>query len=639
MISMKYIEKSVESIKLAYMSHTPIVWIVTPTIETANYIALSFANEHFGGIRINQNIGKGDFVYKSLSTWGANSASNHKNPCIYFDWIGEFSGEEEKLKDIFAEFLGLHLSLEIEKAARPIIDENRQNIYLQSMIIIASPTTPDMGWLNRYIDVIYVGSMLDNEIKDILVSFFSSNNVEVKKSFIEQLVVNFRGVSIREIYEILTKCLVSEYFDYDSLENHNKILNEIRFLKRQMLNGFNGLKWIPVDSESTPASGLGAITTWLNDRKEIFTDPEKKQREGFDVPKGILVTGIPGTGKSLMAKETARILRLPLIAMDLGDIQEGIVGKSEERMASALRMVDAMAPCVLWIDEIEKAFSGANSGQSDGGVMRRMFGKFLTWMQEKQSFCFVFATSNDISQLPPELFRSERFDEKFYNFMPTADECAEIFIANISYHDRMLSKENDKDLLMFDGALKQKQFWLDFLNNKNRNPNDDSHFFSEVTLQQNGLWEKGCKPQKKLFTGADISAFVKLLKFKILQNRSKKDSLNYGHAGPITKKEVDDVIYELLLDFMPYGQTNLNDVALCFLALSKNRFKPSSISKPQIIDFNDFNEETEMMKYNPEHLKGEDNNYNRCLYMCVVGAINNIAQKKRHSHVHKLNSK
>ena len=109
--------------------------------------------------------------------------------------------------------------------------------------------------------------------------------------------------------------------------------------------------------------------------------------------------------------ETAKILNLPLIAMDLGDLQEGLVGKSEEHMAAALRMVDAMAPCVLWIDEIEKAFSGVSSGRSDGGVMRRMFGKFLTWMQEKTSFCFVFATSNDISQLPPELFRSERFDE------------------------------------------------------------------------------------------------------------------------------------------------------------------------------------------------------------------------------------
>ena len=139
------------------------------------------------------------------------------------------------------------------------------------------------------------------------------------------------------------------------------------------------------------------------------------------------------------------MLGLPLISLDMGELQKGIVGASEQHMVEALRMVEAMAPCVLWIDEIEKAFSGSSHDNSDGGVMRRMFGKFLTWMQEKSAPCFVFATSNDTSKLPPELFRSERFDDKFYSFMPTVDECASIFSSIIKEENKKYAKNNPDD--------------------------------------------------------------------------------------------------------------------------------------------------------------------------------------------------
>jgi len=612
---MKYIDKSVESIKLSYLSHTPIVWLVTPTIETANNIVVSFADEHFGGIRSNKNIGKGEFVFKSLSAWGASSASNHKSPCIYFEWIGEPEEESEKLESILEQFLGLHLSLEIEKEARLIIDENRQSVFRQSMIMIASPVSPNFGWINRYMNIIYASSILDEEIEDIIHTFMDTHKVQVPNSFVEQLIVNLRGVSEREIHEVLSRCLISEFFDSNDFVSRNKILQEIRTLKRQMLDGFNGLKWIPVEKNSIPASGLAAITKWLSERKEIFSDPEKKQKEGFDVPKGVLVTGIPGTGKSLMAKEAARILNLPLIAMDLGDLQEGIVGKSEEHMASALRMVDAMAPCVLWIDEIEKAFSGATSGQSDGGVMRRMFGKFLTWMQEKHSFSFVFATSNDISKLPPELFRSERFDEKFFNFMPSVEECAEIFVSCIKYHNDKYKKENGNTSILFDGIFESKQYWKDWLNNSMKK-------LSEVKLSSDGNWMDGTMPSRKLFTGADISALVKLLKFDILSKRC-------GKEGPITNLELCNAADKVLESFMPYGETNLNDIAKCFITLTHNRFKSASdIGKDDtVICFEDFKQESATLAYYPK--KFSDSPYNQTLYRCIVGCVNALSTSNR----------
>ena len=153
-----------------------------------------------------------------------------------------------------------------------------------------------------------------------------------------------------------------------------------------------------------------------------------KETYGLQAPKGILLCGIPGCGKSLAAKLTAQTLDLPLLQMDMGNLMGGIQGQSEENMRKALGFAEAMAPCVLWIDELEKGFSGAkSSGNSDGGTFKRMFGTLLNWMQENMKPCFIFATANDIGGLPKELFRSGRFDELFAVYLPTAQECADIF--------------------------------------------------------------------------------------------------------------------------------------------------------------------------------------------------------------------
>lgn len=633
---MTRLDKCVEAVRLAYLSHVPIIWIVTPEMEFAYSVARKFSEEHFAAEEIsNKELGVlSNFITPDIKE------SDVKRPQISFDWLPSSNITEGKTPFDTPPFLHLvevvnrHQRLNPESPSGYKETPNPTN----NCAIIASPFPPQAvkaGWLNHYIETIYVTPLSDEEIKEIIGSFFTTNHIQgVDSSFEDQLIVNFRGVSERKILVLLNRCKVAELFDIFNEDNRNKILSEIRSLKRQMLDGFTGLKWVPVDESTTPAAGLGAITNWLKKRKEIFSDPETKAKEGYDIPKGLLITGIPGSGKSLMAKETAKILNLPLIAMDLGDLQEGLVGKSEEHMATALRMVDAMAPCVLWIDEIEKAFSGASSGQSDGGVMRRLFGKFLTWMQEKTSFCFVFATSNDISQLPPELFRSERFDEKFYSFMPTVEECAEIFVANINYQNKLFSAENKDTSILFDGMLAKKKYWIDLLNESaTRNfKKDDSSLPDEVELTDDQCRD-GYKPQIKLFTGADISSFVKLLKFVILQGRKNPKSSNHDCQGPITKREVDHYIWGALKDFMPYGQTNLNDIAKCFFSLAKNRFKSASQvdGANLIISFDDYDEEKETMKYDSDRFKDEKDAYNRTLYRCVVGAINHMASKKNNS--------
>lgn len=636
---MRRIKKSVEALKLAYLSHIPIAWIVVKEKEVAQQISSSFINQHFGG---KCSIGNSTPL-KDISCLNVDIIKQKSSaPAVYFGWIDDnynkkHENDGDSIDVLLSTYLDFYLNIEFEEqtSGAAIRSAIQSHIWDRNFVIITSPTPPSLGWMNQYVETIYLAPIEDAEIKDIILKFAGVNEIMLSNDFIDQLVVNFRGISVRQIESVLIKCLADELFDesLEIAENREKILREIRNLKRQMLDGFKGLKWITIKEEEPQAAGLNAITDWLKERQPIFSDPEKSVMQGFDIPKGLLITGIPGTGKSLMAKQTARILKLPLVAMDLGDLQEGIVGKSEEHMAAALRKVDAMAPCVLWIDEIEKAFSGAENGQSDGGVMRRMFGKFLTWMQEKKSYCFVLATSNDITKLPPELFRSQRFDEKYYTFMPTAKECAEMFVANIHLQNERILDANGKKRPVFDSNVFEKEsYWLNILNEVcTCNIDMCGNITREnVSLKSNGKWMVGYVPEKKLFTGADIAALVNALKFKILSQRMKNESLNYGFEGPIKKTEIDTFIPDVLGNFIPYGQSNLRDVALCFRSLSKNRFKSASATTEEksIIRFSDYNELTESMKYDPHRFSGEDSKYDKTLYMCIVGAINSLQTKE-----------
>ena len=171
--------------------------------------------------------------------------------------------------------------------------------------------------------------------------------------------------------------------------------------------------------------GLGNLKTWLTKRSGSWLDEAKEY--GLPAPKGVLVTGVPGCGKSLTAKAMASAWSLPLVRLDIGRVFGGLVGQSEQNMRDAIRTAEAVAPCVLWIDEIEKGFAAGASGTGDSGTSARVFGTFLTWMQEKTAAVFVMATANNISLLPPEFLRKGRFDEIFFIDLPTVTERTVIF--------------------------------------------------------------------------------------------------------------------------------------------------------------------------------------------------------------------
>ena len=225
-------------------------------------------------------------------------------------------------------------------------------------------------------------------------------------------------------------------------------MDEVRFAKDRLFSDISGLEKIDVDDSAKDVGGLEGLRKWLNEKKELLT-PEKKDQlreKGLKPPRGILLVGVPGCGKSLSAKSISANWKLPLYRLDFATVQGSYVGQSEHQLKDALTTAENVSPCILWIDEIEKGLSGAAGGAGDGGVSTRMVGQFLFWMQECRKQVFVVATANDVSMLPSELLRRGRFDELLFVDLPTEDERRDILSL---YMRRYLNLE-------FAGALSEK---------------------------------------------------------------------------------------------------------------------------------------------------------------------------------------
>jgi SpoVK/Ycf46/Vps4 family AAA+-type ATPase len=195
------------------------------------------------------------------------------------------------------------------------------------------------------------------------------------------------------------------------------------------------LEYFAADEKLANVGGMECLKQWLSRRGSAFGEAARKF--GLPEPKGLLLLGVQGCGKSLTAKAIASAWRLPLLRLDMGRIFSGLVGSSEENLRRAIRVAEGVAPAVLWVDEIEKGMSGvASSGRTDGGVSARVFGALLTWLQEKTAPVFVVATANQIEALPPELLRKGRFDEIFFIDLPAAPEREEILRIHLARRGR-----------------------------------------------------------------------------------------------------------------------------------------------------------------------------------------------------------
>lgn len=252
----------------------------------------------------------------------------------------------------------------------------------------------------------------------------------------ERVVKSCQGLTLDEVESVLARSLVEKKkFDIEVIAEE----------KQQIVRKSGILEYYPPENNLADVGGMELLKEWLDKRGRSFSNAAK--RFGIPAPKGILLIGVQGCGKSLIAKAIAAQWRLPMLKMDIGRIFGSLVGQSEENIRRAISVAESVAPCILWADELEKGFAGiGGSGVSDSGTTARVFATFLTWMQEKTKPVFLIATANEVSALPPEMLRKGRFDEVFFVDLPDAPEREEIFKIHIEKRKRRASDFNLTEL-------------------------------------------------------------------------------------------------------------------------------------------------------------------------------------------------
>lgn len=280
--------------------------------------------------------------------------------------------------------------------------------------------------LEKYITVLQEEYLDEEEIRGEILEFIKNNSIgNVYDGTLEKMAIAFKGLSVLEIDTILSLA-----FSLEGELNENA-LNLVMEQKKQMIQKAGILEMVSCEENMDDIGGLENLKRWIENKAQILKRMKEAEAFGVELPKGVLIAGIPGCGKSLNAKASANLMGVPLLKLDMGRLMGKYVGESESNMRRAIALAEAIAPCVLWVDELEKAFAGIGGSGGGAEVTTRLFGQFLTWMQEKKSAVFVVATANDILKLPPELMRKGRFDEIFYVQLPTPEERRKIFEIHI----------------------------------------------------------------------------------------------------------------------------------------------------------------------------------------------------------------
>ncbi|MEK7679016.1 MAG: AAA family ATPase, partial [Deltaproteobacteria bacterium] len=250
---------------------------------------------------------------------------------------------------------------------------------------------------------------------------------------------SLQGLSMDNIRRVIRKAV--------SLNNgslNEDCISYIQDEKQQIIRKQRILDYYPHKEAIEHIGGLSEIKKWFIEREHVFRlGKDKIATLGLDVPKGLLLIGVPGSGKSLCCKALAGIWNLPLLRMDVGRVFGSTVGESEKNIRRCIQLAEAVSPCILWIDEIDKAFGGVSGYQGDSGTQLRVFGTFITWLQEKDKPVFVISTANDPKNLPPELWRKGRYDEVFFVDLPSLEEREEIYRIHL---ERRVQNINRLDL-------------------------------------------------------------------------------------------------------------------------------------------------------------------------------------------------
>jgi SpoVK/Ycf46/Vps4 family AAA+-type ATPase len=330
--------------------------------------------------------------------------------------------------DILFVFKDFHEFWDDPRVKRKLRSVAQQLKFTKKSIVVTTPFTKVPEELKDEIVVVEFPSPQSSELEEVLERLTKTPGVKVNLTDLgrDKLVQAAVGLTSSQAQRVFAKAIVRDGVLDD--QDIDLVTEE----KKQIIRESEALEFYAATETPDDVGGLGVLKKWLRLRERAFT--QEARNYGLPAPKGIALIGIPGTGKSLTAKMIGGLWRLPLLRLDIGSLFGSLVGESEERARRALRLAETVAPCVVWIDEMEK---GLAHGGLDSGTSTRVFGTILTWMQEKTAPCFVVATANDISSLPPELLRRGRFDEVFFLDLPTLEEREEIFAVHLRKRNRL----------------------------------------------------------------------------------------------------------------------------------------------------------------------------------------------------------
>ncbi len=308
-------------------------------------------------------------------------------------------------------------------------------------VVLVSPRIAITEDLSEVVTVLEFPLPAAAEIKAEVERLLAATEHSLERKVLDELVRSCQGLSMERIRRVLARAIAT----HGELqpEDVELVLEE----KRQTIRQTQILEFYPTSEKISDIGGLDNLKDWLLRRGSAFS--ERARQYGLPHPRGLMLVGIQGTGKSLTAKAIAHHWHLPLLRLDVGRLFGGLVGESESRTRQMIQVAEALAPCILWIDEIDKAFSGLG-GKGDAGTTSRVFGTFINWLAEKTSPVFVVATANDIQALPAEMLRKGRFDEIFFVGLPTQEERQAIFAVHLSRLRSHNLKSYDLDRLAYE---------------------------------------------------------------------------------------------------------------------------------------------------------------------------------------------
>jgi len=397
-----------DELALFLKARYPIIYINTIEEDRVEYVIRKNVKTN-----LNRSIYSWDFV-DGYTNNPNNEGFAKRNPLQALELVERLNAETPAvflLKDFNRFLTDLSISRKLRNISRIL------KLQPKTLIIIGSDLTIPKE-LQDLVTVLQFQLPLEDEISQELNRLVNSLNIQVDSQLFENLTRACQGLSLERIRRVLSKIIAT----YKTIDNNSiaVLLSE----KKQIISQTEVLEYTSVNETVTNLGGLDNLKDWLKKRKTAFGI--QASNYGLPTPRGLLLIGIQGTGKSLTAKAIANEWQLPLLKLDVGKLFGGIVGESESRLRQMINVAETISPCILWIDEIDKAFTNTES-RGDSGTSNRVLGTFISWLSEKTKPVFVISTANNIDLLPLEIIRKGRFDEIFFLDLPQKEEREEIF--------------------------------------------------------------------------------------------------------------------------------------------------------------------------------------------------------------------